>query len=446
MKTTTEPQTLALHGGPKALAEMTGRAEPKIGVEEFLSIARRFGFNDAALDRIAHAISNDDLPEGGPTLSRYATANPKPAFGELYEAKARALFGVAHAMPVSSGTGALHAAIVGVGAKPGDQVICPALGFIATSAAMMLAGVKPVFCDVDESLQIDPSKIEACITDRTVAVVPTHHWGTVADMAGVRKVAAKHGLKVIEDCAQSPGGQFDGQFVGTIGDIGCFSISAYKIIGGGEGGMFITNHTGIFEHAAQLAEGGGLWRPNRFAPPRYEGELFVGGNYRLSELESAVNLVQLDKLLPLVERHRRVSRRILSQIAAYRRIRPQLANDPEGDIGYQIRFFPDSHDLADKITQALRAEGIAAGHRGADHGPDWHLYSHMFPVWHDLGEQIRHTCPVADDLYGRMVSMPVNQWWSDEDCDAVAAGMNKVFAAYDQKVGEPGTWPAIKRR
>ncbi len=435
MTISTEHAALAINGGPQAFPQAVGKAEPKIGVEEFLAIARRFGFNDAAMQRLAAAVANDDLPEGGPNLARYATAHPKPAFGELYEARARELFGVAHAMPVSSGTAALHAAIVGVGAKPGDEVICPALGFIATGAAMMLAGTRPVFCDVDESLQIDPSKIEACITDRTVAVVPTHHWGTVADMAGVCEVAARHGLKVIEDCAQSPGGQFNGQFVGTIGDIGCFSISAYKIIGGGEGGMFITNHTDIFERAAQLAEGGGLWRPNRFAPPRYEGELFVGGNYRLSELESAVNLVQLDKLLPLVERYRRVNRRILSQIAAYRGIRPQRSNDPEGDIGYQIRFFPDTHDLADKIAHALRAEGIAAAHRGADHGPDWHLYSHMFPIWHDLGEQVRHTCPVADDLYARMVTIHVNQWWSDEDCDAVANGMNKVFAAFCDPAG-----------
>src|SRR5690606_25509793 len=113
--------------------------------------------------------------------------------------------------------------------------------FLATSVAVALAGGKPAFCDVDESLQIDPTKIEACLSDRTVAVVLTHHWGTVADMDRVMQVARRHGLQVVEDCAQSPGASYKGKAVGSIGDVGCFSISAYKIIGGGEGGMLITN-------------------------------------------------------------------------------------------------------------------------------------------------------------------------------------------------------------
>jgi len=433
---------LAIEGGPKAFPAPEGKAQPKIGVAEFLSIARRFGFSEAAMRRIADAVSDEDLPEGGPNLARYICANPAPPVGEQFEAKARELFRSRYAIAVSSGTAALHAAMIAVGAGPNMEVICPALGFMATSAAVALTGATPVFCDVDESLQIDPTKIEARITDRTVAVVPTHQWGVTADMDAVMAVAGRCGLKVVEDCAQSPGARFGGRYVGTIGDVGCFSISAYKIIGGSEGGLLLTQDERLHERSCQLAECGGLWRPDRFAPPRYEGELFVGTNYRLSELESAVDVVQLDKLEPLVNRYRRVCSHILEQVAGYRRIRPQKHNDFEGDIGYLIRFFPDTHELAGKIVEALRAEGIGAAWRGPQAKPDWHLYSYMFPVWEQIGGQIRRDCPVADDLYSRVVSLNVSPWWTDADCDAFAAGMNKVFTAYCDVSAGPGAWLA----
>ena len=433
-------QDLAINGGPQAFEKPEGRAQPKIGVAEFLAIARRFGFKPEAVERLAATLSDDDLQRNGPNLGRYLTAFPAPPAGERFEARARELFASRYALSVSSGTGALHAAMVAIGAGPGTEVICPALGFMATAAAVAIAGARPVFCDVDESMQIDPTKIEPCITERTVAVVPTHHWGVVADMDAVMQIARARGLKVVEDCAQSPGARFGGRHVGTIGDIGCFSISAYKIIGGGEGGLLLTDEQRLYERACQLAECGGLWRPDRFAPPRYDGELFVGTNYRMSELEATVDLVQLDKLEPLVARYRRVHRRILERLRTYRQITPQKHNDPDGDIGYLIRFFPETHELAGKIVAALRAEGIGAGHRGPTAGADWHLYSCMFPVWEHLGGQPRHDCPVADDLYNRVVAVATSPWWTDADCDAVAAGLDKVFGTYCDPTGPAGSW------
>lgn len=443
-------EKLAIDGGPKAFDRRTGRAEPKIGLEEFMSIAERFGFNAEALKRIRGAIRIEDLPEGGPTLSRYITANPPNTKGEAFEALARQLFGVKYAAAVSSGTAALHSAFVAVGVGPGTEVICPALGFAATSMAVLMAGGVPVFCDVDESLHIDPTKIEALVTGRTVAIAPTHHWGCVCNMEPVLNVARKHHLKVVEDCAQGPGAQYRGKYVGTIGDVGCFSISAYKIIGGGEAGMIITNDQGLYERALQCAESGGLWRPDRFAPPRYPGELFPGTNYRLSELESAVDVVQLSKLTDYVCRFRAVNRRILAQLNTFREIRPQTINDPDGHIGYLIRFFPASFELAARIAAALNAEGIGAGHRGKNHRPDWHLCRDMFPVVlktsHVPGgspfedprylarggrvEYREENWPVAVDLYAREVAIGLDQWYSEDDCDRIAAGINKVLCAY----------------
>jgi dTDP-4-amino-4,6-dideoxygalactose transaminase len=430
---------LAMEGGPKACAQFEAAGEPKIGVEEFFSIAQRFGFSDAALQRLRAAVTNADLPPGGPMLGRYH-GSPAPTCGERYEAAAKAKFGVKYALPVSSGTGALHAAFVAVGVGPGTEVIVPATGFIATSAAVCLAGGRPVFCDVDRSMQMDPTKIEALITPRTVALAPTHHWGGVCDMDPIMAIARRHKLKVVEDCAQSPGGKYRGRYVGTFGDVGCFSISCYKIIGGGESGLVLTNDQRLYERAAQLAEGGGLWRgADRFAPPRYDGELFVGTNYRMSELEAAVDLVQLGKLDDVVRRYNTVRRQIVAGLQTFREIEPETNNDPAGAPGYQLRFYPQTIALAAKIARALQAEGIHALCRGANPQPDWHIYHEMFPVTLQHPAP-RGQCPVADDLWERGVVLCLDQWYTPNDCRQIAQGMNKVFAAYGTPDPKANTW------
>jgi len=456
----TETAALAIEGGPKAFPKMTGKVQPKVGVEEFMSIAERFGFKPEALERIRSAICDDDFLGDGPNLARYITTFPKPAKGEQLEALAREKFGVKHALGTSNGTGALHSAFVGVGVGPGTEVICPAIGFAATALAVIMAGGVPVFCDVDESLQMDPDKIAEKITPRTVAIAPTQNMSYVCDMDPILAIAAEHGLKVVEDCAQSPGATYKGKYVGTLGDVGCFSISAYKIIGASEGGMAITNDDRIFERLCQCAEAGGLWRPVRFAQPRYDGELFPGTNYRLSELEAAADLIQLKKLDDVVGRYRRVGKRILSRLKSFREITPRMSNDPEGDINYALRFFPQSHDLGRKIVEALKAEGLTAWTYGPDHDPDWHLSRTMFPIilktghipggsvfedprYIDRGGNVEYRpddCPVANDLFARAVSISLNQWYSEEDCQAIASGINKVLSAYCTEGPMPRPW------
>ena len=423
---------LAINGGPTAMTEMTGKPQPKIGVEEFLSIAERFSFTPDAIARIRAAVSDDDFLGGGPYLARYYSNFPGGTMGDRFENAAKEKFGSKYALAVSSGTAALHAAFVAVGVGPGKEVICPAIGFMATAAAVAHAGGTPVFCDVDTSIGIDPTKIEALITERTVAIAPTHCMGSIADVGAVVEIARRHGLAVIEDCAQAPGGHYRGKYVGTTGDIGCFSISAYKIIGGGEAGMVITNNERYYERACQLAECGGLWRPDRFGPERYEGELFAGTNYRLSEMESAINVVQMRKLDGVVSRNHNVKMRVLGQLKTYREITPQKLNDPEGEVGYLLRFFPENPELSAKIATALKAEGIGCGTRGADSALDWHIYCDMLPLTKtsSAAHCDRGSCPVAESIWAREVLVNLNQWYSPEDCDAIANGINKVLSAY----------------
>ncbi len=449
MITHVQAARLARDGGEPAFPAMEGKPQPKIGLEEFLSIAERFGFSDDALARLRAAVSEEDLGPG-PNLAKYATSYPPNTKGAAFEQKARELFGVPYALGVSSGTAALHCAMIAAGVGPGTEVIVPAIGFYATAAMVVAAKGVPIFCDVDESLHMDPHKVEALITPRTVAIAPTHVMGSICDLAPIVEIARRHGLLVIEDCAQSPGGSYRGKPVGSVGDLGCFSISAYKIIGGGEGGLVITHDERLWERANQFAEAGGLWRRDRFAPPRYAGELFNGTNYRMSELEAAVDVIQLTKLAGIVQRYHAVKFRILEQLKRFAEITPQKLNDPAGEIGYTLRFYPATLELAGKIVEALHAEGIRAGCHGLHPKPDWHIYADMFPITLKTGtmpadqpfdlplyrergghvEYHRGQCPVADDLFARMVSISLNQWYTLRDADRIALGINKVLAAY----------------
>jgi dTDP-4-amino-4,6-dideoxygalactose transaminase len=442
---------LALHGGPKAFAGKTRPFRPQLGIEEFFALAERYGLKSDAMARLRSTFSDADLTEEGVFLGRFGYPRMEETANVRYEQAAKAKFGVPFALAVSSGTGALHAAFVAVGVGPGAEVICPALGFAATPMASMLAGGVPVFCEVDESLHMDPTKIEALITPRTVALAPTHHWGGVCDMEPILAVARRHNLKVVEDCAQSPGARYRGHYVGTLGDVGCFSISCYKLIGGGEGGLALCRDQGLFDRVRQVADGGGLFRPQRFAAERYPGELFPGGNYRMSELEATVDLVQLGKLDEVVRRFQKVSRRIRSRIGLPAGVCLQKINDEEGAIGYQIALFPPTPEHGRRIAAALKAEGIPAHCRGRERGMDWHCATDMLPVilkqGHAPGGSVfedprylsragraptygRGTLPISEDLWTRGVYFWVDQWWTEAECDAVAAGISKVLNAY----------------
>lgn len=458
-KTEQQAQKLALEGGLKAVTTIEGKGKPKIGLEEFMAVVERFGLPDQAVKRVRGALSDEDFA-GGPYLANYYSGL-KETRNQAFARVARDVFGVKYALPTSSATGGLHAAFVAAGVGAGKEVICSAIGFYATAAAVVMAKGIPIFCDVDESLHMDPAKIEALITPRTVCIAPTHVMGSVAKMDAIMKVAKKHKLRVVEDCAQSCGGKVKGKYVGTYGDLGVFSISAYKIVGGGEGGLVITNNEKLYDCACMLAEGGGLTRPVRFAPERYPGELFVGTNYRLSELEAAIDVVQLKKMPALFKRFHNVKMRILGQLKTFAEITPQKLNDPDGEVGYNLRFFPASIALGRRIVEALRAEGVGCGMRGDDAPPDWHIYHHMFPLVLQQGaankdscpfkceryqqaggkvEYKRGQCPVADDLFERMISVSLNQWFNAADCRHIAQAINKVLGAYCTEDPQGTAW------
>ena len=438
-----EENRLAVYGGPKAIEGFEGTGQPKIGHEEFLEMADTWGYAPQTIERIRKVIEKEDL-DGGPFLIRY-----KPGSKVIQmEEEATERFNVKHVLAVTSGTAALHTAYVAADIGCGDEVIVPGYTFMATAMAAVVARGVPVWCEIDESMTMDPVDVEQRITPRTKAIAPVHMNGYVCDMEAIMDVARRHDLIVIEDCAQACGASFQGQRVGTIGHLGCFSISSYKTTGGGEAGLVMTNDDELFARVQQWSEGGGLWRPDRFADSRWPGELFCGLNYRMSELEGTVALIQMRKIDAQLARWRANKRRILEALPMYHEVKIQTIHDLNGEMGHTIGFFPESPAEAERLMAALRAEGVGCGTRGQHPGRDWHYYQYVEQILEKMPatsdgcpwdcpkaseaaaiEYSPDMCPRTVDLTGRQVTVRVDQWWTERDCAQVAAALIKVSDA-----------------
>jgi dTDP-4-amino-4,6-dideoxygalactose transaminase len=209
--------------------------------------------------------------------------------------------GAKFAISCTNGTAALHIAISGLGIGPGDEVIVPSYSFIASSFSVVHSGAIPVFCDVTEDHCIDPGQIELHITHRTKAIIVVHLYGVMTDMGPILQIAKKHNLKIIEDCAQSFGGEFNGIKAGVIGDAGCFSFCQSKhFTTGGEGGMVVTNdedlaweYRSFRDHGYDVRERMNMLALEEKLPYIHNR---VGFNFRLTEIQSIIGLNELKRL------------------------------------------------------------------------------------------------------------------------------------------------------
>lgn len=209
--------------------------------------------------------------------------------GKALEQEVAAYHGVKHAVAVASGTDALHLALLAAGVRRGDEVITTPFTFIATAEAASYIGAVPVFVDIDpDTFNMDIAKIEAAITKRTKAIIPVHLYGQPVDMDGLMHIAKKHGLRVIEDCAQSFGAECHGKKTGVFGDLGCFSFFPSKNLGCyGDGGMVVTDDAKLAEHMLSLRNHGSRVR-------YYHDE--VGFNSRLDEIQAAILRVKFKRI------------------------------------------------------------------------------------------------------------------------------------------------------
>jgi perosamine synthetase len=219
-----------------------------------------------------------------------------PLFEEEFSRYCGARYGVA----CSNGTTALHLSLAAYGIGEGDEVIVPDFTLIVSTNVVILAGAKPVLVDVDpKTWCIDPSKIEEQITPRTKAIMVVHMYGHPCDMDAILKIAQRHHLYVIEDCAEAHGAEYKGRKVGAIGDVGCFSFYGNKILTTGEGGMITTNDARIADQARLLSN-------QAFEEPRFVHR-YRGFNYRLTNIQAAIGLAQTEKIDEKVARKREIA-------------------------------------------------------------------------------------------------------------------------------------------
>ena len=357
--------------------------------------------------------------------SDWLTTGPKvQEFEEAFAARTASQ----HAVTVSSGTAALHAAVYALGIGSGDEVIVPAVTFAATANCVVYQGGTPVFADVDrETLLLDPEQVEKKITPRTKAVIAVDYAGQPCDYDRLRSLADRHGIKLVADACHAPGGAYRGRPVGSLADLNTFSLHPTKHITAGEGGVITTND-------AMLAQRMRVFRNHGITSDHRQREA-VGGwfyemvdlgyNYRLTDLQCALGISQLRKLDVWIARRQDIARRYDKAFANLNAIRPLAVR---ADLSHAYHLYVIALNLGrlrvkrDAVFAALRAEGIGVNVH--------YIPVHMHPFYRKRFGTGPGTCPVAEAAYERILSLPIFPAMADGDVEDVIAAVCKVAGAY----------------
>ena len=266
---------------------------------------------------------------------------------KTFESELAERIGVNYCHLCSTGTAALSIALASCGIGAGDEVVIPPFTFVATMEAVLLAGAVPVFAEIDQTLCLDPDRIEEVMGPRTKAVMPVHMCGSMAHIDAITNLCERKGVVLIEDGCQSLGATFDGKALGTFGQIGCFSFDPVKTVTCGEGGAVVTDDKGLYTIAEGYADHGHDHVGNDRG---LEGHPILGTNFRISELNAAVGLAQLRKLDFIIEKQRANKGTIKKALAEIPGITFRDVPDEEGDSATFLSFFLPDESAARKVT------------------------------------------------------------------------------------------------
>mgnify|MGYP001397730283 CR=1 FL=1 len=340
MSTLTEE--LAIHGGPAAVPPGTIQPWPTV----------------TDLDKAAVLRVLDRGTLWGPAAPEVTALQQEWA----------AFLGARYCLAANSGTAALHMAVAAAGVEPGDEVITPPLSWTSTATCILHHNAIPIFADIDpHTFTIDPERIVEKITPRTRAILPVHLYGLPADMAPILALAERHGLKVIEDCCQAHGAEYQGKKVGTLGHVAATSFNGNKNLPGGEGGALNTDDVRLWQEAARLQQFG---EHRRADGAREYNAYGMGWMYRTTEMTAAFVRSQLGRLDAVTDHIRRNAQALTRALTGIRGL--QTPVEPPGRkhvfFRYVAQFRPEELGIAaplapasERIRQALRAEGVAIG-------------------------------------------------------------------------------------
>ncbi len=333
-------------------------------------------------------------------LFRYYGTVEGPSEVEAFELAFAQTLSSRHAVAVASGTLALMTALAAAGIGPGNHVIVPAYTWVSTAAAVLAVGAVPVIAEVDETLSIDVEDAGRRISDRTKAIIAVHMRGAPADMEGVRGLADRHGLAVVEDAAQAIGDSFGGRRLGTLGDVGCFSLQYNKIITCGEGGVVVTDDPRLYDRALMYHDVAAAQRKTMGDTP-----VFFGTVCRMSELQGAVAAVQLrrmDSIIAGLPNQPLANHRSDHRDRSPARIPTARLPRQGGRHGYRLVLRCHDAIRAGLVAHALRSSGLPARVLFEPDRRDLHVAYHWTPILEKRGwwQATSLTDADADVSYG----------------------------------------------
>jgi len=381
-----------------------------------------------------------EVLETGRPFRWYGRGPEPPMKVATFEKEFAARMQTRFALAVTSGTAALHCAMAAFQIGPGDEVILPAWTWHSCHDAVVHAGALPVFAEIDESFNLDPADIESRITPQTKLILAVHLQGNPADLDRILPIARKHNLKVLEDCAQSVGASYKGRPLGSIGDLGIYSLQLNKTITAGEGGAVTTSDPVLFERAARFHDLGYLRDVHERVVGKPKLDVFVGTNFRMNEFSGGVLLAQLRKLDTIVGAVRANARRVYEGIRDLPGIRLRQLPDPEGELGAAVFVAFQTRQLCDRFMAAMRAEGVPVSRpSGSVILPTLPYIINkvtVHPAWPSFtsprGRAIKYgpeTCPRTIDILGRFAGPNLDPKYTARDVDDIITAIRKVYPA-----------------
>ena len=346
-----------------------------------------------------------------------------------FEARFARFLGVKHALAVANGTAALHLACEVLGLGAGDEVLCPALTFVASANAILYTGARPVFVDISGPHDLNLSVADAArkVSERTRAIMVVHYGGYPADLDALGALARRHGLRIIEDCAHAPGALYQGpqgpRPAGTWGDIGCFSFFANKNLTTGEGGMVITDDDEL-ARKIKTARSHGMtsltWDRHQGHASSYD-VVARGYNYRLDEMRAALGLIQLSRLAPGNARRRELTRAYQPRLSGLAGLKLPFLNAPEGSAHHLFPVLLAEPAARADFMATLARQGIQT----SIHYPPVHLFSYYRGLWPPGYD---HQLPLTEDVAARLVTLPLYPGLHLSQIDLVCAAIHAFFA------------------
>jgi perosamine synthetase len=366
-----------------------------------------------------HWIDEDDIREVVRVLrSDWLTTGPAV---EDFERALADYTGASHAVAVANGTAALHAAMFALQIGPGDEVIVPPLTFAATANCVVYQGATPVFADVAaDTLLLDPVSVKEKITPRTKAVIAVDYAGQPCDYDALCGIARSHGLALVADACHALGGIYKGRRVGTLADLSTFSFHPVKPITTCEGGMITTDDPDLARRMRTFRNHGITTghRERSQAGTWFYEMTDLGYNYRLSDVQCALGISQLRKLDARVARRREIARQYDLAFASNSAVRPLRAR---ADVAHAYHLYVVSVAAdpgRDKLISALREQGIGAN----VHYPLVHLH----PYYRNYHHGKPGLCPIAEEAYRHILSLPIFPQMTDADVSRVTCAVEEI--------------------